>query len=241
MSSSKLKKFVDVPINCPGRLSKQPIIIGDSKGNYLKPHSDLITQFGYNIDFECKGGARFIDYYYWLQSNLRKKVNKYGQVVLYVFLGTCDLTVRKGKFIELRHTDDATAISYLKYQIDRFRHFISQFHAVSVVFLEIPPYSIQEWNKSKGHKDPKSFLSQDLALYERLSLVNEHIKLLNELANVRSPIFKLDLYRTRKSKGDSHKRVSINFSCFKDGVHPSPLLARCWLKKIIALIFVDCS
>ena len=241
MSKAKLQKFIDSPINFQGVLIKQPILIGDSKGNYLKSHSDLFAQFGFNLDFECRGGARFVDYYYWLQSNLYKKVNKCGSIVLYIFLGTCDLTIRKGKFIELRHSSHDSAVSYLIYQIDRFRSFIARFPSVSVVFLEIPPYSIQEWNKSRGHRDPKSFLSQDLALYERLCSVNEHIKAVNDQKHFRSPRFNLDLRRTRKSKGDSHRRVSINFSCFKDGVHPNPLLARFWLKKIIVLIIESCD
>lgn len=240
MSHTKLRKYVEAPIRFSGRLTKQPILIGDSKGNYLKSHSDLIEQFHSFIDFQCRGGARFADYFPWLVKNLQKKVDRYGCITLYIFLGTCDLTTRKGKYIELRHTDDAIAVSYLKYQIDRFFNFVSNFPTVSIVFLEIPPYSIQEWNKSRGHRDYKSFLSQDLALYERLSLVNEYIKTVNERTNVKSPRFHLDLLRTRKCTGDSHKRASINFAGYKDGIHPLPLLARCWLKRIIILILADC-
>ena len=73
MSNSKLQKYIDIPIEFNGRLNSKPILISDSKGNYLRPHSDIITNFGYNIDFVCKGGARFQDYFYWLQSNLHKK------------------------------------------------------------------------------------------------------------------------------------------------------------------------
>lgn len=237
----KLEKYCRIPIQFQGTLKKQPILIADSKGNYLKSHSDLIENLGYFIDFQCKGGARFADYFYWLQSNLSKKVNQYGNVVLYIFLGTCDLTVRKGRFIELRQKDDLSAVSYITYQINRYRQFVSNFPSVTIVFLEIPPYSIVKWNESRGHRDPQSFLSQDLALYERLSLVNEYIKELNSSSHVGSPRFNLDLQRTRKSTGSSHKRVSINFSSYKDGVHPNPLLARCWLKRIIILILKHCS
>ena len=55
---------------------------------------------------------------YWLQSNLYRKVKKFGHIVLYVFLGTSDLTARKGKFIELRQDDVNKAFYYLKFQID---------------------------------------------------------------------------------------------------------------------------
>lgn len=239
MSQSKLQKYVDAPFHFYGRLKKQPILISDSKGNYLKYHSDLIEQFGYFIDFQCRSGARIADYFYWLQSNLHKKVQQFGNIVLYVWLGTCDLTCRKGKFIALRHDSDNLAVSYLKNQIDRYLSFVSKFPTVQLVFLEIPPYSIQAWNNSKGHRDPSVFLSQDLILYERIILVNEYIKEINFQRSVESPRFKLDLLRYRKSK-NGDQRKSINYNSYKDGIHPNPVLARYWMKRIIARIFIDC-
>lgn len=237
---SKLQKYVDTPIRVPGRLRKQPILISDSKGNYLRNHSDLIEQFGYNIEFQCRGGSRFADHFNWLWYNLQNKVDKYGQIILYVFLGTCDLSLKKGKYIELRHDDDRIAVTYLQHQINRFLNFVSNFPTVSIVFLEIPPYSLQVWNQSRGHRDPSSFRSQDLVLYERISLVNEYIKCINEQLGVVSPRFNLDLLRCRKAKGANQGRTSINFSNYKDGVHPKQLLARCWMKRIVLLIFRDC-
>ena len=126
---------------------RKPIFISDSKGNYIRNHSDLIEDFGYTIDFICKGGARFQDYYHWLTRNLHKKVHEFGNIVLFIWLGTCDLTSRQGKYIDLRHRDDATAISNLKFQIDRYCAFVSNFKTVKLVFLEIPPYSIEVWNR----------------------------------------------------------------------------------------------
>lgn len=251
MSRSDWQRYLDRPINFHGRLTKQPILIADSKGNYLKYHSDIIENFGYTVDFECRKGARFVDYYYWLRDNLQRKVHQYGRIVLYIYLGTCDLTHfiqsdpltrrRRQNFIELRHNDDRIAVEYLRYQIDRYFHFVASFPTVSIVFLEIPPYSIQEWNKSRGHPDPKSFLSQDLILYERISLVNDYIKSVNQLTGVRSPRFNLDLRRTRQSRGSNHRRVSISYAGYKDGIHPDSLLARCWFKRIVVLIFTDCA
>lgn len=242
MSASNWKKYVDKPLEFNGVLTRQPILIADSKGNYLKQHADLIEQFDYFIDFECSPGARLVNYYYWLQRNLSRKVRQYGDIVIYCFVGTCDLTRfiesnptekrKRQKFIELRHSSDFEAVQSLIYEINRYLKFISKFPSVKIIFLEIPPYSIREWNKAKGHPDADSFLSQDLALYERLSLVNDYIKEVNSRINKKSPRFTLDLRRTRKSKKrNNYKRVSITFSGYKDGIHPKPLLARCWLKE----------
>ncbi|MCG7867917.1 MAG: hypothetical protein JAY74_16355 [Candidatus Thiodiazotropha taylori] len=238
MSDNRLQKYIDRPLIPPGRLKRQCILISDSKGNYLKSHSDLIDQFGYFIDFQCRPGARFADYFCWLNLNLHKKVRQYGNIVLYVWLGTCDLTCRKGRFVELRHTDDISAVLYLKNQINRYLKFVASFSSVKLVFLEIPPYSIVEWNKSKGHRNPGSFQSQDLILYERICHVNDYIQEVNETKTVNSPRFHLDLMKYRKRKGHSIK--SINYSPYKDGIHPKLTLARCWMKRIVSLVFKDC-
>ena len=98
-------------------------MLADSKGNYLKLYADLINQFRYSIEFQCRGGARFQDYFYWLQHNLSNKFAQYDKIVLYVWLGTCDFTVKsdlqdptvshrnfkKKNYIQLRHATDTEA------------------------------------------------------------------------------------------------------------------------------------
>ena len=110
-----------------------------------------------------------------------------------------------------------------------------------MVFLEIPPYSIKQCNRNKGHRNPDSFHSQDLILLERISLVNEYIWFVNENNSVTSPRFKIDLLIFRKSKSKQTKRVNILYSLCKDGVHPQSLLARCWMKRLVTQILVDCA
>ena len=155
-------------------------------------------------------------------------------MVLYVFLGTCDLTVRQGKYIQLRHLSDRVAVSYLQSQIDRYINFVSEFPSVSLIFLDIVPYSIQEWNKSRGHRDPNTFLHQDLKLNERICLVNDYIRHVNYSAVVKSPNLRSDLSRYRKDKVSESYIVSVSFSNYLDGIHPSTLLACYWMKRIVA-------
>lgn len=241
MSQNRINKYVDSPIYFSGKLRSKSFLISDSKGNYVRKHSDLIEDFGYSIEFICKGGARFADQYYWLTRNLHNKVRQYGSIVLYIWLGTCDLTSKQGKYIDLRHNDDKVAISYLKFQIDRFLSVISGYPSVRIVFLEIPEYSIECYNRSRGHKDPKIFHSSDLVLTERISLVNEYIREINSCRGVRSPRFKFDLLNYRKAKRETtFKRTTLNFSNYNDGIHPNYRLARCWMKRIVVQILRDC-
>lgn len=240
MSQSKLKKYIERPLNFNGRLKRHPILLSDSKGFSLKPHVDLIQQFHHDIDIECRAGARFQDYFHWLRHNLARNVNYFGHIALYLFLGTCDLSCKSGRKVELRHEDDTVALAYLQFQIDRVVLFVSKFPTVKLIFLEIPPYSIEAWNRAKRCSDLQLSRSQDFILLERIALVNEYIRIVNERSLVTSPRFRLDLLKFRKEKGGK-QRVSLNFSNYKDGIHPTCLLARCWMKRIVAQILTDCS
>ena len=76
--------------------------------------------------------------------------------------------------------------------------------------------------------------------------MNEYIRSVNERSSesrktpLSSPRYKLDLLKFRKEKGGK-QRVSINFSNYKDGIHPTCLLARCLMKRIVTQVLIDCS
>ena len=256
----KLIEYSAKPIKFNGPLASQPIIIGDSKGVYLKKYGSGIFESVCHIEFECKGGARFADYLYWLERNLYNRVKRFGHVTLYIFCGTCDLTKlvhvkennsnRVRRYIELRHNSDNAAVRYLTDQIEKISRLVSRFPTVSIVFLEIPPYSIQAWNRTQGHPNPSQFQSADKILNERICIVNEFIKEKNDLANVESPKFNLDLKRARKiskskrqrqDNSENHRRYSLSFGEYKDGIHSGPLLSRVWMKRIVLRIIKDCA
>lgn len=247
-TKKKILKYANKPIHFKGSLKKQPIIISDSKGKYLKKDAlDIPKSINCFIEFQCRGGARFADYYCWLKRNLQQKVNQYGHIVLYIFLGTCDLTKivsppenKHRKYIELRHQDDSTAVKYLTDQIDKYFYLVSSFPTVSIVFLEIPPYCIRQWNSFQGHPHPEKFAAQDKILYERISIINEYIKAVNNISHVESPKFGLDVKRGRK-EANSDRRYSLCFAGYKDGIHTRPELARCWMRRLILQIIVDCA
>ena len=124
MSSYRINKYNERPNNFIGPLQYKPILISDSKGNRLREHAHIIEDTGYSLEFVCKGGARFLDQYFWLVKNLGKRVATHQHVFSYIWLGTCDLTCKKKtvhfneqnrkvrkSFIELRHDSDLAAIS----------------------------------------------------------------------------------------------------------------------------------
>lgn len=245
---AKLADFARKPIKFDGTIVRQPVLISDSKGVYLKKDAFSVFKSICYIDFECKRGARFADYYYWLRRNLQWKVEEFGFVHLYIFLGTCDLTklayaVENGcryRYIELRHQSNTSAFNYISNQIERIFLLVSDYPTVTVTFLEIPPYDIREWNRNQGHPHPEVFVAQNKILYERISILNEYIKEINEISQVKSPRFNNDLKRSRKAEGDNTKRYSLCFKEYKDGLHSGPLLSRVWMKRIILRIINEC-
>ena len=91
MTENKLRKFISKPREPPsGKRTHQPIILTDSKGNYLKKYAchDVEKQ----IVWLPKSGAKIEDSTQWLKSNISKKIINYGDIWLYVWMGTCNLT-----------------------------------------------------------------------------------------------------------------------------------------------------
>lgn len=240
MSCQKFQKYIDKPLVKPSCLTYTPILLTTSKGNYLKVHSDLAVQYNINVEFHCKPGGRFADFYPWLRRYLPEKLYVYGRVVLYIWLGTCDLTYKSGRYIYLRHSDDHDAVVYLTEQINRFKLYLATYGlSVKPIFLEIPPYSIQIWNRVKGHQNPEIFKEDDNSLSHRIALVNEHITAINSDLGVTSIRFRLDILKVRKTKNS--KRTSVHFGFYRDGIHPSKILARYWMKRLVAKIITDCE
>lgn len=218
--SSLVHTYINKPIKFNGVLSSQPIFLSDSKARYILDYRYLMEEFGRSIDFQFRSGARFLDLFFWLQKNLHHKVNQYGKIVLYVWLGTCDLTAKKSEFItvgsrnkkvtyiDLRHETDTSAVLYVKQQIDKFRQFVSHFRsAVKIVFLEIPYYSIEKYNRHLKVSNPESYHESDLILTERISILNDYIREVNEASGFNTPRFNRDLvkYRKRSRSGDKKK------------------------------------
>ena len=240
MNEKQLQKYIDTPLQSYGPLCRYPILLTTSKGRYLKPHKDLLE--GVNLEIVSYPGGQFPTIFEWLCTDLYKRVSRYGKVVLYVWVGTCDLTCKKGKFIELRQSTDQASYAHCQFYIDKYLNYIrSNFtvQQVRLIFLEIPPYSIVEWNSFKNHPNPESFREQDKKLDTRLTAANSYINIVNDNAGVISLRFRCDILKIRKDK-KGEKRYSLSFKHFTDGIHPGLLLARYWMKRLSNKLRVDC-
>jgi hypothetical protein len=159
MSETKLRKYLEKqarePICVNKRLISTPAILADSKGNSLK-RSGCESLDGRPIKWWCKSGARTRDQLNWLKKNIGNKIAQYGNLTIFVWLGTCDLTVKEGKYISLRQGSDKI-VEDVEQSYREIQEVVKTHDKLKIVFLEVPVYSIEEWNKKKGHKTPELF------------------------------------------------------------------------------------
>jgi len=236
MSEGKLLKYLDKTKDIKSSvisLKRQPIVLSDSKGNYLKTFAD--SGFEKDIVWCCKGGASVNQSFDWFVTKAQQLYKKYGKFELFVWLGTCDFTHKNKNYISLNPSYCEEDIVCKFTQLSQLGKEIG-FH---VTFLETPIYSIVEWNRCKGHKCPEDFLEQDCKLENLVTSLNHQIGLLNITNQTSSPKFSLDLLRNRKNKKKSSK-YHYNFHLYKDGIHSRSVLSRYWLRKLTEVIVRNC-
>ena len=240
MSEKRIRKslqhFADIEESLPRR-QRTAVIVSDSKGRRLKEQVWITSPIERRIVWLCKAGLASQEGIIWLKSKLSQLKADHGEISIYLFLGTCDFTCKTGDFITIQENVSG------KYDrmIDNF-HLLSDYakrKKFEVTFFEIPYYSITEWNRYKGDPMPQVFQNDDHTLCAIVKKVNNAIKEINLENGKHSPVFNCDLERSRKGTWQN-ERYYLNFSLYADGIHPNPLLAKLWLRRIAAQIKRDC-
>ena len=162
----------------------------------------------------------------------------------YIWLGTCDLTSKNKKYIALTAEDDQAVDIAYKYLL-KTAELVKVYPSCRITILEIPVYSIKDWNQRKGHKNLDELIEQDKKLETQVYNLSGKIRQINETNQTHSPNFSTDLVKNSKTvKGKKKekflKRKTNSFWLYVDGIHPGHLLARTWLKKITEKAIKDC-
>ena len=244
MSLPALEKFLrDHPAHVPsGSKDRQIVVIADSKGRYLQdqtcsklPESDII--------WHHRGGRTTNQAVSYVKQNIENFIHRYGRLLLVIWTGTCDLTrkvsISSGdgsrkvnRFVDLSGTTPDEIIA-------QYQHICELKDAygdlIQVLILECPYYSITIWNSVKGHKDISIFEENNRVLHDRISELNDKIRLLNESNGVSAPKFSLDLLRSRKSN-KSRPVKTPSYSLLLDGIHPTGILSRYWVRKLVLAV-----
>lgn len=159
-----------------------------------------------------------------------------------MWLGTCDLTWYNGKCISLR-SETNSAVEQLTTNFEEIGNLLQQYPGCKLTFLELPVYSIFEYNYKKGHRDPNQFKTQDETLIRQVHMVNSQIRRINSKLEKRAPNFCQDLSHNKvKTTKNQHIRLRdrFNFTLYRDGEHPSTIQAKVWLRKLCIKIGDEC-
>lgn len=248
MSLKDLRKFLDThPIARPlNRRNRTLIIVTDSKGKRL----ENCVQGSYpenEIVWISKGGRNSFQAAQFIKENIAHFVHRYGNILLVVWTGTCDLTcfIQQGNF---EHRFYAQRTRYIDLSNIQIEDIIIQYQeilnctfvygsAVQTVFLECPQYSIVNWNENHHHPQFEIFQSNNQTLQLKIEILNKAIQDLNRSNNVSAPKFGLDLVKSRKSN-KSYSTTKISYGLLDDGIHPGMVLSQYWLRKIVLHLLV---
>lgn len=213
-----------------------PIIISDSKGNYLKRVAS--NQIEKGIVWKNRKGQTACDGIEWAIRQVDNFRFNYGRFELFIFLGTCDFCIKDRDNIIHLLPESAGIPDRI---IRRFRDLsrIARLKEFPVTFFEIPAFCIQEWNRRHGHESPEVFAEDDKQLHSRIQLLNIRIRQLNRENSKISPNFNAALLKTRKNNSNKNK-YRLTFSLYSDGIHSDKELSQYWLRKIAEIIRKQC-
>lgn len=233
MSIKDLQNYLTkYPVNVPeSNHTRRLLIVSDSKGGYLQRlplESDIESTIIYfsRAGRTSKQAADLIAY------NIEHYLHTYGNILIAVWTGTCDFTVKPDRFIRLGNTTVDDIVGQFKRILDLCKPYGNR---VKVVFLECPYFSLKIFNSHRGHKHSDSFVESDRQLKLKIDSLNAHIRQLNESNSICAPKFSVDLTKRRKYN-KSYKVDTISYSLLKDGIHSGFVLSRYWLRRIINTI-----
>ena len=200
MSLSKVQKQIhnlDPKLREVPLLRKIPVVLSDSKAKYLENVVDFNRHPENKIFWWWRKGSDTESQFVWLKNNLTTTFEELGSthLTLYILLGTCDLTEKNGSYIKLRLNSNDRVLNICAKYRDIYK--FVDFPTVNLIFLELPYYSIYQWNLSHKHPDAEPFRADDKLLESQIDLVNKFIFETNIVLHANSPSFDLDLEKVR--------------------------------------------
>lgn len=235
--SKKLRRYISKQPQIPqGFRYKTPILVSDSKGFTIRNACD-----NYELPFEswCKAGARTSDLVDIIEERIQKAIYRHNQIIIYLWAGTCDLTIKEGKFIKLRQSGNKSVDKILD-QFQRAINIVENYPSAEIKLIDCPILSIVKYNTSKGHQKPQSFRVDDFRVTEQVSQLNARITDLNNSLGKNTINISKYFFRNRKLKnGGKRKSIKISINN-RDGVHPGKLYSLAIVKQILIDTYREC-
>ena len=153
-------------------------------------------------------------------------------VIVYFWSGTCDLSVKRGKYINYNpnHNIVNDIITYYQEACE----FVSQFEGCKIKFIGQPIYLISLYNDVQGHMRPTDILEADEIIEQRVDLLNQEIESLNQSIGVYTIEFNADL------RDAMHHITYYYFELLEGGLNPDTLLSQKWLRRLQIDVVKEC-
>ena len=227
--SSKLRRYIETEPQQPsGFKFKTAILVSDSKGYTLR---NACSNYEFPFENWCIPGARTKQLVDLIQERIEKAINRHNNIVIYLWAGTCDLTAKEGKFIQLRHYSDKSVNEVIE-QCKRAIKIVDRHSHAEIKFVDCPILSIVNWNKHKKHPKALTYRGEDFKLTRQIKKLNSKIVELNNSIFKNTVRTSRYYFRGRPSKRGK-TRKSVNIAINKpDGVHPGKLLSLAITKQL---------
>lgn len=210
------------------RNTQRPVILrGDSKCRSLLP----FINYHNKINLVFRGGAKINDDF--LQRYTLTKISEAQKPLVIIWLGTCELTVKRGKYIHLADNLDDKLQTVVEDYIAYKQQILSVNIHSKIIFMECPFQSILIWNFLKQHPHPGSFKQDQQILEQYITKLNQQIKLIN--GNQVVPHISQDMVFSIKKSKRAAKYLK-NYSLLYDGVHPGKQLSYLWYLRLMRML-----
>ncbi len=210
------------------------VLLSDSKARYLEAHFSTSQNIPLHFLYESGWGSeRLVSL---LEERLPHLLTQYNKpAVVYIWTGTCDITHKgRHRLLNIAHWDN-TSVHHIVNQLHRARDIVLK-HNCTVKYITLPPQSVSIWNRQKSHQTKPSWDLADKQALAQTTKVNQEIDKLNTQLGRNTLKFHWDLFKTRKGRA---AKCYIDKLCI-DGIHPSPLLAEKWLRRLELDIIREC-
>lgn len=233
MSVKDLQTYLTkCPITVPeSDQTRTLLVISDSKGGYLR-RLPLESDVEGSIIYFGRAGRTSKQAADLIVNNIENYLQTYGNILIAVWTGTCDFTVKPNRFIRLGRTTVEDIIEQFQRILCLSKPYNNQ---VKVVLFECPYFSLEIFNSNRGHEYCDIFAESDRQLKLKIDSLNAHIRHLNDSNGISAPKFSVDLVKRRKYN-NVYKVDTISYSLLKDGIHSDFVLSKYWLRRIINTI-----
>ncbi len=135
-----------------------------------------------------------------INTRIQSWLDTYGQILLVVWTGTCDLTKKQRKFIDLSDN----SVESIEHEYEKIHNLTLRYgDKLKVTILEVPQYSITNMEQKQGDPNPHSTRENAEILIDRVNRLNDKIRKLNSqsVSQILSPKFGIDYSAAIKEIG----------------------------------------